>query len=167
VKIARCFAFVGPHLPLDTHFAIGNFIRDALRGGAINVAGDGTPKRSYLYASDLTVWLWTLLLKAPSACAYNVGSSEDNSIRRLAEIVSAALASHSVVKVSKQSSPGTPVSRYVPSIAKAVDQLGLRVRVSLLQGIVKTAVFYGWESLGKESDEQDNKRSKIFTQNSN
>ncbi len=146
VKIARCFAFVGPHLPLDTHFAIGNFIRDAMHSRNINVTGDGTPKRSYLYASDMTVWLWTILFKAPTASVYNVGSASEISIQQLAEVVSGELGGNVTVTTVKHPDPDRPVTRYVPSVSKAVDGQGLRVRVSLVHGILKTAVWHGWTS---------------------
>lgn len=137
--IARCFAFVGPFLPLDAHFAIGNFIRDALRGGPICVRGDGTPFRSYLYAADLAIWLWTLLLTSAPMRPYNVGSSGDLTIAQLAEAVRAAVNPHLRIEVATSAPVGAPPSRYVPSTTRAVTELALSETISLPDAIKRTA----------------------------
>jgi dTDP-glucose 4,6-dehydratase len=139
--IARCFAFIGPYLPLDDKFAAGNFIRDALAGGPIRVAGDGTPVRSYLYAADLAVWLWTILLRGRAMRPYNVGSSEAITIRALAELIRDTLAPGVRIDVAHAPVQGAPVSRYVPSVERASAELGLVPTVHLREAVARTARF--------------------------
>lgn len=137
IKIARCFAFVGPHLPLDAHFAIGNFIRDALADAPIHAAGDGSPQRSYLYAADLAIWLWTILFAGAPGRAFNVGGDEALSIADLAGRIDrlrpAARGLH-IARAVENSEP----SRYVPDLAHARRELGLIPLVSLDDAIMRT-----------------------------
>jgi dTDP-glucose 4,6-dehydratase len=143
VSVARLFAFAGPCLPLDANFAVGNFIRDVLAGGPIRILGDGTPYRSYLYAADLAIWLWTILLRGHPGRAYNVGSEEAISIAGLAARATSALDSKSAIWVARQPQPGIPAQRYVPSTARARAELGLEQTVSLEEGIRRTAAYAG------------------------
>jgi dTDP-glucose 4,6-dehydratase len=139
--IARLFAFIGPHLPLDAQFAAGNFIRDAVNAGPIKIAGDGTPYRSYLYAADLAVWLWTTLMKAAPGRAYNVGSSEAVSILDLAERIAGA-AGGVQIQIARHAGAGVTPERYVPATRRAEQELGVRVAVSLDDAIERTLAWH-------------------------
>jgi len=135
---ARCFAFVGPYLPLDSHFAVGNFIRDGLAGRAIEVNGDGTPYRSYLYAADLAIWLWTILMRGESGLAYNVGSDQAISIGELAHTVSSLFDPHLPVHIHQKQAAGKMPERYIPSTRLVAKMLGLEAWVSIHGALRRT-----------------------------
>jgi dTDP-glucose 4,6-dehydratase len=138
VTVARGFAFVGPHLPLEIHFAIGNFLRDAMRGGPIKINGDGTPLRSYLYAADLAVWLWEILLRGKAGRAYNVGSDEAVSILEAARVVASCFDPQPQVVIAQEAKAGVLPSRYVPSTLRAREELGLQQHIELREAIRRT-----------------------------
>jgi len=142
VRVARCFAFVGPHLPLDVHFAIGNFVRDAMAGGPIRVAGDGTAVRSYLYMADLAIWLWTLALSPTASGTFNVGSESAVSILDTARTVGAVCAPDAEIEVAGKAVPGAQAHRYVPSTSRARRLLGLGQTVGLEDAIRRTATWH-------------------------
>ena len=141
--IARCFAFVGPHLPLDAHFAIGNFIRDAMRGEPIRVR-DGSPYRSYLYMADLAVWLWTILFRGETCHPYNVGSDREITISQLAKTIDSEVGGSVQPIESSSVKPKVSPSRYVPCVQRARSDLGLEVRMELARAIASTT---SWKKL--------------------
>jgi nucleoside-diphosphate-sugar epimerase len=145
--VARCFAFVGPYMKLDAHFAIGNFIADRLHDRPICVRGDGSAVRSYLYASDLMVWLWTILFRSQSRRAYNVGSEDALNIAALAREVASALPPETVVNITSTATPGAPTHRYVPCTARAREELGLHAEVPLREAIGRTHEWFAQQPL--------------------
>ncbi len=90
------------------------------------MTGDGAPRRSYLYAADLAVWLWTILFKAPACRPYNVGSDQALSILEVAQAAARLSANAAEVMVAKSPDPNSPAQRYVPSVDRAKRELGLR-----------------------------------------
>lgn len=137
--ITRCFAFVGPYLNRNIHFAIGNFIRDCLAGQDIVIKGDGTPYRSYLYADDLVRWLFKAMFEGWPGRAYNIGSDRAVSILELAQTVRKVLHSQNKIVVCQKPVPGSRPPRYVPDISRIRNELQVKIETGLEEAILKSA----------------------------
>lgn len=143
IHVARLFAAVGPHLPLDKHFAVGNFLHSAIKGEDIVVNGDGTPYRSYLYAADMAAWLWATLLRGKPGRAYNVGSEDALSILNLAHRVAEVLKVNIDVRAASVAPPGHVAQHYVPQTQRAFAELGLGAPLGLDEALRRTARWFG------------------------
>jgi len=139
-SIARCFSFVGPFLPLNLHYAIGNFVSDALTKSKITVKGTGQDLRSYLYIADAWVWLLKALIHAENE-VYNVGSSHALSVGELALLVRDTLAVDKNVEFLGLSNTTDNFSRsfYIPNNEKIRQRFHVKEWTPLGVAIKKTA----------------------------
>jgi dTDP-glucose 4,6-dehydratase len=137
--VARLFAFSGRFLPLDQHFAIGNFVRQALLDNRITVRGDGQSTRSYLDSADMASWLITAALEGTSELPLHIGSEKSINISDLAalvaEIAGELFNQQMQVEVMGQKSAIDGVRSYVPSTELTRQALSVCETVNLEDSI--------------------------------
>lgn len=136
--VARCFSFIGPHMPMDGTNAAGDFFRDAINRKDIVIKGDGLQVRSYLYMAELVIFLLQILKNGKPDRPYNVGSDEALSLKELAKRISFTLDNNINVIVKNKVSVGLSGNIYYPDINRIRNELGLIPKVSLEEAISRT-----------------------------
>jgi dTDP-glucose 4,6-dehydratase len=92
------------------------------------------------------VWLWTILFNGQSGRAYNVGSEDALNIAAVAHEVAAATANKGGVRIASTPQVGAAIHRYVPSTARARQELGLKAEVPLREAIHRTHTWFKAQS---------------------
>ena len=137
--IARLFSFSGPGLPLDRHFAIGNFVRDSKKEQRIVVRSDGSSVRSYLDSREMADWLIRTAVLPVGSSALNIGSEHAISIKQLAYLVASRYELNANktcdVMFQNQKSKFDGFDYYVPSTSITRAELGVTEKVSLAESI--------------------------------
>jgi dTDP-glucose 4,6-dehydratase len=135
VSIARCFAFVGEFLPLNSSYVIGNFIQNILKKKKIKIYSNYQIYRSYMYSDDLVRWLFKILDNSNTQCPiYNVGSDNKISIHQIANI----LAKKYDLDTDSTKLSLKKIDYYIPNINKAKKVLGLKINYTSLRAIIET-----------------------------
>lgn len=142
IKIARCFGFFGPYMPLKRHFAMGNFIYNRLKNETILIKGDGCPFRSYLYTADLCVWLWTILFQGKNLTAYNVGSNEKHSIAAVANMIANSMKPKVRVKIVNEIKSSIVSDNHIPDITLAKQHLNLAPKINFINALEFTIEWF-------------------------
>jgi dTDP-glucose 4,6-dehydratase len=142
VSTVRPFSFVGPYQSLETPWAINNFLRDSLRGGAIRVLGNGKTVRSYMHGADFAAWVLTILVNSKSGRVYNVGNPEPTCIEDAARMVSSCFSPKPEIIVGSSVNSYPHVSRFVPDVTAAQNDFGLTLAHSAQQAIERTVAWH-------------------------
>lgn len=141
VATVRPFSFLGPYQPLDRPWAINDFLRQALSGQTINVLGDGRSVRGYMYAADMAFWMLRVLTGARSGQIFNLGHPEPVTLEQAAMEVARAVRPSPEIRLNAAQRPG-PVSRLVPDVSFAADELGLTPTVSFPDAVARTVAWH-------------------------
>lgn len=142
VTVARIFSLAGPLMPLNLHYAFGNFLADGLAGKPIQIKGNPNAIRSYMYFADAVAWLMNLWQFGQSSQPYNVGSSEPISILELASRIASEFSVELLTESSQRVSISGATSHYVPEVSRFALEFPQLKAQSLETVILKTIDYY-------------------------
>jgi dTDP-glucose 4,6-dehydratase len=137
--IVRIFNTYGPRMRPHDGRAIPTFIRQALAGEPITVAGDGSQTRSVCYVDDLVRGILALAENG-HAGPMNIGNPRELTVRRIAEDVVAATGSSSSIELVERPVDDPEVRR--PDTSLAERELGWRPEVAWEEGLARTVDWF-------------------------
>jgi dTDP-glucose 4,6-dehydratase len=127
---------------------IPNFMRQALRGEALTVYGDGSQTRSFCYVSDEIDGI-IRLSRSREAAPVNIGNPAEFTILECARQVLAVTGSKS--RVRNEALPQDDPRQRCPDISKARTLLGWEPRINLEQGLKLSLDYFRSETAATES----------------
>ncbi|MEE1927025.1 UDP-glucuronic acid decarboxylase family protein [Streptomyces sp. TRM 70351] len=137
--IARIFNTYGPRMRPGDGRAVPTFVRQALAGEPLTVAGDGSQTRSLCYVDDTVEGLLALAASGLPG-PVNIGGDEEITILELARRVIALTGSRS--GITRVELPGDDPVRRRPDTTLARERLGWSPRTGWETGLKKTVSWF-------------------------
>lgn len=141
--IARIFNSYGPRMRPDDGRAVPTFVRQALEGRPITVAGDGLQTRSLCYVDDTVQGLLALAGARGYPGPVNIGSPFEMSMLVLAKLVRDLAGSDSEVEFTGRA-PDDPRHRR-PDLKRAIEDLAWAPRIGTEEGLRRTIDWFAGE----------------------
>ena len=140
VGIVRTFNTSGPRFRPADGRVLSTFVTQALRGEPITVQGDGSQTRSICYVDDQVRGYLAMLDHPGVTGPVNIGTDDEITILRLAELVREMVDSTSPIE-HVDGRPDDP-SRRCPDLSRARQLLGWKPEVPLEEGLRRTIAWF-------------------------
>jgi len=131
-RIVRIFNTYGPRLQLNDGRVISNFMKQALRGEALTVYGDGTQTRSFCYVSDEIEGILRLA-RSDEHEPVNIGNPREFTVLECARLVLKVTGSRSDIRFGAL--PEDDPRQRCPDISRAKALLGWEPQIELETGL--------------------------------
>ena len=136
--IARIFNTYGPRMAVDDGRVVPTFVRQALGGEPLTVAGDGSQTRSLCYVTDTVEGLLRLACSG-LAGPVNIGNDRELTVLELARMVIDITGSSSEIRFVELPEDDPRVRR--PDVTLARSRLGWRASTSAERGLASTVAW--------------------------
>ncbi len=143
--VVRLFNIIGPNQLPDFGMVVPKFIDSALKGEPIIIHGDGSQSRSFTWVGDVVEYFVKLSELKPYGEIFNIGQTEEITIKELAELIIKSTNSnselifknHEEIYGNKFEDP----KRRTPNIDKIVEFTGIKPSMNI-ENMIKEIVAY-------------------------
>ena len=143
--IVRIFNTYGPRMREHDGRVVPTFVRQALAGEPLTIAGDGSQTRSLCYVDDLVAGL-IAFARSGHPGPMNLGNPHELTVRQIAEDVIGATGSQSRTEYVER--PVDDPGMRCPDITLARTELGWAPQVAWTDGLARTVSWFRSRSQG-------------------